>query len=113
MTNNLKDIDEKEEENYRKMGFIIPRPSQLNELWIAMEYLASNYSNGTELNIIVKYLDRIIDFYDTHDYITYVDFGKNNFNEKCDITYEKIDDGHRQAIATIEAHFLNGLSRRI
>ncbi len=44
------------------MGFIIPRPSQLNELWIAMEYLASNYSNGTELNIIVKYLDRIIDF---------------------------------------------------
>lgn len=101
--------NEKKEEDYRKMGFIIPKPSELNELFSAMTHLAFNYSNGTELNIIVKYLDRIIDFYDNHNYISYIDFEKNNFNEQWDITYEKINDEDRKALKTIETQFLNCL----
>ena len=64
-----------------KIFYNMPRPSELNKVWRAIDYFDMNYDNTVEFKMIFKYLDNIMDFYDYYDYIAYVDY-ENNDSDK-------------------------------
>lgn len=94
-----------------KIFYNVPRPSELNKVWEAIDYFANNYDNPVEFKMIFKYLDRIMDCYDYNDYITYVDYDSDD-SAKWEMKFEKITKEDKRNLAVIETHFHKLLERR-
>lgn len=74
----------------KKIGYFLPKPHEIGDVWDAMEYFALNYSNDIEFSIMFKYFDRIMDFYEHYDYVAYVDYDNKNPKNLDFLTAEHI-----------------------
>ena len=95
----------------KKIGYFLPKPHEIGDVWDAMEYFALNYSNDIEFSIMFKYFDRIMDFYEHYDYVAYVDYNNKN-PKKWDILYQKVDSNLLKDLEITETHFDKMLERR-